>query len=373
MHTVISAFQDRQAAQRAVDSLVESGFDRDDIHIEQSDDMSSASASGSDTSINATSTTLNGRSESRTDSGSEHEHRGVMDSIGHFFASLFGQDEHEHAGVYSEAVRRGNSIVVVDARDEQEADRATSLLQGLGAINVHERAEQWRTEGWQPGRYDTAQDTMPNTMQSTQRDLPMEPMVDSQRDLQRDTSTNLRGSDSVGAGREGVLDVVQEELRVGKRSIDRGGVRVVQRVSEQPVREMVRLREERAVVERVPVNREATQEDLSNFREGTIEVREMTEEPVVAKTARVVEEVRVGKDVREREEQIEDTVRRKDVDVQRIEGEGSSRTSIERERAMAADRGTESADGMRDDLRDPDGSATSDKKLTLKNKTKKNL
>lgn len=53
------------------------------------------------------------------------------------------------------------------------------------------------------------------------------------------------------------------------------------------------------------------------------------EEPVVAKTARIVEEVRVGKEVREREETIEDTLRRKDVEVQRLSGE--------RERAVASD------------------------------------
>jgi stress response protein YsnF len=99
------------------------------------------------------------------------------------------------------------------------------------------------------------------------------------------------------------------------------------------VREVVRLREERAVVERRAVDRPATAGDLSTFKEGTLEVREKVEEPVVAKSARVVEEVRVGKEVREREEAIEDTVRRKDVDVQQLEGS----RNIERERAVASD------------------------------------
>lgn len=62
------------------------------------------------------------------------------------------------------------------------------------------------------------------------------------------------------------------------------------------------------------------------------EVRETTEEPVVAKTARVVEAVRVGKEVREREEVIEDNVRRKDVEVERLAGQRG-----ERQRAVAAD------------------------------------
>jgi stress response protein YsnF len=56
---------------------------------------------------------------------------------------------------------------------------------------------------------------------------------------------------------------------------------------------------------------------------------------VVAKTARVVEEVRVGKEVREREETIEDSVRRKDVDVERIAGQAGR--VQDRERAVASD------------------------------------
>ncbi|MDQ6882010.1 MAG: YsnF/AvaK domain-containing protein [Pseudomonadota bacterium] len=105
-------------------------------------------------------------------------------------------------------------------------------------------------------------------------------------------------------------------------------------MSQQPVREIVRLREEQAVVERRPVDRVATTEDLSNFREGAIEVRETAEEAVVAKTVRVVEEVRIGKQVHEREETIDEMLRRKDVDVERIGGEKNG--SVEDERAFAS-------------------------------------
>jgi len=82
-------------------------------------------------------------------------------------------------------------------------------------------------------------------------------------------------------------------------------------------------------------------------------VRESAEEAVVGKTARVVEEVRVGKDVREREETIEDRVRRKDVDVERIGGE-------QRERAVASN--------TRDPLsgeRDPEASSSKVRKTDL--------
>ncbi len=64
----------------------------------------------------------------------------------------------------------------------------------------------------------------------------------------------------------------------------------------------------------------ATQADLSAGREDVIEVQEFAEEPVVAKQARVVEEVRLGKDVSERNQTIKDTVRRTEVNVEQIPG-----------------------------------------------------
>jgi uncharacterized protein (TIGR02271 family) len=111
--------------------------------------------------------------------------------------------------------------------------------------------------------------------------------------------------------------VVEEELKVGKREVERGGVRVESRVEETPVTEEVQLREERVHVERRPVDRPVTDTDKA-FREGTLEVTERAEEAVVSKSARVVEEVVVGKEVEERTETVRDTLRRTDVDVQEV-------------------------------------------------------
>jgi stress response protein YsnF len=46
-----------------------------------------------------------------------------------------------------------------------------------------------------------------------------------------------------------------------------------------------------------------------------VEVRETSEEPVIAKTARVVEEVVIGREATERTETVKDTVRREEVEV----------------------------------------------------------
>jgi uncharacterized protein (TIGR02271 family) len=313
MQTVIGAFDTRAHAEKAMQQLVQDGFDRDDVHLEEHDESAQPGMTGSSSTM---------------------QDQQPQGSIGHFFAHLFGTGDNEqhrsHAETYGEAVRRGKSVVVVDADDNAQAERAVNCLYDAGAINVDEQASQWRSEGWTGGA----------TAAGAAR-----PMMGSDTAPRTNISSGLR-DDAPPVGKEGVLDVVQEELQVGKRSLDKGGVRVVQRVTEKPVREVVRLREEHAVVDRRPVDRPAQPGDMNAFREGTLEVRESAEEAVVGKTARVVEEVRVGKEVREREETVEDRVRRKDVDVDRIGGE-------QRERAVASNTGHTLAGE-----RDPEASST---------------
>ena len=125
--------------------------------------------------------------------------------------------------------------------------------------------------------------------------------------------------------KEAVIPVVEEELRVGKREVEKGGVRITNRVTETPVEEEVRLREEHINVERRPVNRPVSDADNA-FQVGAIEVTESAEQAVVAKEARVVEEVVVNKDVQERTETVRDTLHRTDVDVQQVEGESLRRS-----------------------------------------------
>jgi hypothetical protein len=93
-------------------------------------------------------------------------------------------------------------------------------------------------------------------------------------------------------------------------------VRLYTRVTETPVAQEVRLREEHVHVERHPVERPATEADLAAIPEGTIEVTATAEEPVVSRHARVVEEVVVSTDVEERTETVRDTVRHMEVDVE---------------------------------------------------------
>lgn len=152
-----------------------------------------------------------------------------------------------------------------------------------------------------------------------------------QRDMSGQASSG--GADSArsdalrsGAGQlEGTqtIPVVEEQLSVGKREVQRGGVRIYSRMVETPVDESISLREEHVDVQRRPADRTLSDADGA-FREQSIEVHATSEEAVVEKSARIVEEVTIGKEVSERQEQIHDTVRHTEVDVQRLEGHAMS-------------------------------------------------
>jgi hypothetical protein len=57
---------------------------------------------------------------------------------------------HEDAAYYTEGVRRGGTLLAVRAPDDQ-ADHVAQILGDDGAINIDERAEQYRREGFVPG------------------------------------------------------------------------------------------------------------------------------------------------------------------------------------------------------------------------------
>jgi len=201
----------------------------------------------------------------------------------------------EDAAHYNEGVRRGGTLLAVKAQDEM-APRVAQILSQDGAVDIDERAAQYAQEGFKP---------MPSTYVAPQpgRTPPQPAMAQ---------NLNRQG--------ETVLPVVEEQLQVGKREAQSGGVRVYTHVTEQPVQEQVTLREEHVNVERRPVDRPISAADATAFKEQTIEVAEHTEEPVISKQARVVEEVVVGKQQTERTQTVQDTVRRTDVDVQPISG-----------------------------------------------------
>ena len=279
--TVVGVFDSYEAAERAAAELGRLGFERSEMQIQAAESRS---------------TTTAGSSSSR--SRDDDEGTGVMASIRHFFAELFGDDD-DHAGHYAEAVRRGSAVLTVTT-DDTRLDVAREALTNAGAIDIDEQVSAWRSEGW-TGNDSSAAPVMAREQSTTVRE-------------QTARDQTARGQSE----REDVLPVVREELEIGKRQVGGGAVRVVSRVVSRPVSESVELRREEAVVERKPVDREASKADLGAFQERTVEVQEMAERPVVQKTARVVEEVVVGKRVSSETQVVEDTVRSTEVDVERV-------------------------------------------------------
>ena len=119
----------------------------------------------------------------------------------------------------------------------------------------------------------------------------------------------------VSAAESMSIPIVEEELLVGKREVDRGGVRVFQRTVETPVSTSVKLHEEHVIVERRPVDRAVTETDLLQGDQ-VIEMTGTAEEAVVGKSARVVEEVLIGKQATDHTETIQDTVRHTEVEIE---------------------------------------------------------
>jgi uncharacterized protein (TIGR02271 family) len=175
--------------------------------------------------------------------------------------------------------------------------------------------------------------------------------------IPQDRRTETAGSATAGrAVEEERIPLVEEELRVGTREVERGGVAVHSHVVEQPVQEQVTLREEHVSVERRPVD-ETRSSDSANadnlLRERTIEMTARSEEPVVEKQAQVREEIVVRKTAEERTENIQDSVRRTEVNVE----EGAERSGS----AFGFSDEGQTRSGSGDDSRDHERTGYSDR------------
>ena len=294
-NTVVAIYDEYGQAQQAMNALFNEGFTQSDVKLSPSQE----------------------NTESRQQFLRTHQTGATAGgwSIGDFFRSLFGTDQHsDDAGIYSEAVRRGAYMLSVDAANTDEADRAADIMQRYSAVDLDERAAHWRSTGWTAYQADAPL----YTAEQVQRDREGYSTTSTTTTAATGTTTSATGA-SAGAA-ERTIPVVEEQLQVGKRVVQTGGVKIYRSITETPVQESVQLREEHVTIERQPVDQPASAADIDAFKEGTLEIRETAEEPVVAKTARVVEEVKVGKEVSERTETVTDTVKKTDVAVEPLTG-----------------------------------------------------
>lgn len=307
-HTLVAVFDNRSDAQSAMDELLGAGFTRTNVNVSSAD----AGTEG-DTGTGAVGT-----------SGDTH-HEGVGASISHFFSNLFGADNDEHATRYAGAVSQGRHVLTVTAESEPEVERAADVVERFGPVDIDERHDlSGSAAGMDPGMLAAGAasgSSLGSSMQSGSTGSAGSASYGASAStgslsgsMQRDMGEQLNDQRST------TIPVVQEELKVGKREVQRGGLRVFSRVIETPVNETVNLREEHVNVERRPVDQPISPADTTAFKEQSVELRERAEEAVVEKTARVVEEVVVSKEATQRQENISDTVRHTEVQVEQLGG-----------------------------------------------------
>jgi stress response protein YsnF len=314
--TVVGLMDTIEEAHHVVQDLIDSGFDRDDISLmSRKDEEAEGVHEEKDTTSGIGSGTAKGAGAGAALGGIAGLVIGLTGlaipgvgpiiAAGPLAATLAGAGigavaggivgaltelgvPEEDAHYYAEGVRRGGVLVTV-ATDDTSADRAAEIMRRHGAVDIDERAQQWRTTGWE--RFD--EKATPYT------------------------------SDQITEERDKVIPVVEEDVKIGKRDVQKGRVKVYSYVTERPVEKKVRLHEEHAEVNRRKVDRPAEEADL-RAADTSYEVRETAEEPVISKESRVVEEVSVSKEAKERVETVRDTERRTDVKVERTGADESS-------------------------------------------------
>ncbi len=275
MKTIVGLYKTMAEANKVKSALTSEGYEAKDISV-----IDQTGSGSTDTGYKTTDTS----------------HESVGTRIKNFFSGVSGTDEAAHRS-YTEGVANGGALVAVTV-DDADAEETADLLHQHGASDIE--GGYGDAYGSGAGGYGTGRNTGAGA-----------------EDVAVLQGNNANTGRNTG---EQVIPVVAEELEVGKRTVQRGGVRIYSRVVSEPVSESINLHDERVVVDRHAVDRPATDADFKTG-EGVVEVRASGEEAVVGKRSRVVEEVMVGKQASDRTEQINDSVRHTEVDVEQTEGE----------------------------------------------------
>lgn len=232
--------------------------------------------------------TVEGAAQSTEQRTSSSEDKGFWDSLGDFFFP----DEDRYT--YAEGLSRGGVLVTVTGLTAAHYDQVLDILDDEGTVDLAEREESWRSEGW--GGYEVS------------------PHATEARTVGSSVGNDGSYADTSVQADDESIPIVEERLRVGKRDTSHGRVRVRAYTVEEPVSETVNLREDRVELERRPVDRAVTDADTA-FQDRTVEAEEYVEEAVVSKEARVVEEVSLRKTSDTRQETVTDSVRHTEVEI----------------------------------------------------------
>src|SRR5687768_16086217 len=157
---------------------------------------------------------------------------------GGWLRSLLGLDvPREHDEVYARGLESGGGVVTVLVAPDEE-DLAIMTLERFDPVDVDDR-----------GRAGVGGAARPLT-------------------------------DAMDVAGEQRIPVVEEQLKLGKREVESGHVRVRSYVEEVPVSAQVELREESVNVERRPAAGDTVRDTAGVFEEKVIDIETRAEEPV---------------------------------------------------------------------------------------------
>lgn len=211
-----------------------------------------------------------------------------------FWQRLFGSTlDEEQSGVYEDAIKSGSVVLTLRAEEEQ-------LPRAYSVIDAHDTGELPAGGGLSQDDGYTVSTAHTTTGVNTINE----------GGLTEPVRTSLTGDES----EEEVLRLAEERLEVGKRLVSEGTTRVRRYTVTDQVSENISLHEQHADIFRRSTGDLAATGDV-DWEEKTIEVAETHEQPVINKTAHIKEEVVVRKDQSERVENVTDSVRRQEVDI----------------------------------------------------------
>ena len=282
--TIIAYFDSRSEAQAAQAALIADGVAASAISLLPDEQAASTYT----------------REASETSYDRQADRGGFWASLGDFFLP----DEDRYA--YAEGMSRGGVALSV-MTDDASYERVADLLERSGADNIDEREAQWKSAGWS-GYAASDADVNATAMTSGT----MASTAGTASALATDAASTSREAATTD---DGVIQVVEEQLRVGKRMAEGGRVRIRSYVREVPVEAQVELRSQRVTIERHAVDRPVAAGDAALFQDRTIEAVERREEAVIAKEARVVEEIGLRSQEETQTQTVSDTVRKTEVEV----------------------------------------------------------
>lgn len=292
--TLTAFFDTREAARKASDDIVAMGIPREHVQITEGTDTTGAASAGRDA-------------------------KGFWEEL----KDMFLPDEDRYG--YAEGLHRGGTLLSVRS-DEANYTRVMDVLDRDGAIDMDQREADWRQSGWtgyQAGAPD--RDAVAGTdVAATSRTAGLSGSATGvgtgstaapTRAAPARTSAATGAAETLREGNEEVIPVYEEQATVAKRDVDHGRVRLRSYVVETPFAQQVSLRNEQVQVERRPVDRAVGATDAV-FQDRVIEAEEHAEEAILAKEARVKEEISLRKTVKTENRTLSDTLRHTEVEVE---------------------------------------------------------